>query len=269
MSGYDIRTAIFLAAVCSQTYAQFNDPDGRFVVPDGYSFVREIRARSLAGAPERFGFILQSDSHVVVAFRGSSTTTDWISDAIASQTKLKYVRNGGMTHRGFTNIYDSARSRILSALGKLSAGKALYITGHSLGGALATLCALDAAVNSPFRSPRTYTFGSPRVGDPDFAKAYAKHAGGTFRVHNRFDVVTHLPPHIYRLPKTGRKYYYEHVRQSEPLAYHDGSVSGNHVLGGYYAELARRDPIFAERLSAMNPGFCPTPADDPYDKASS
>lgn len=58
-----------------------------------------------------------------------------------------------MTHRGFTDIYASARDAILSLLGTLSPEKTLYVTGHSLGGALATLCALDVAANSAFTTP--------------------------------------------------------------------------------------------------------------------
>ncbi|MFC4305068.1 lipase family protein [Cohnella boryungensis] len=257
MKGYDNRTAIFLAAVCSQTYAHFNDPNGSFVIPAGFELVGEFRASSLVGRPEKFGFVLQSDTHGLLAFRGTSSTSDWASDAMASQTRYKWVKNAGMAHRGFSNIYHSARTGVMALLEEISPNKTLYVTGHSLGGALATLCAIDVAANTRFRFPVTYTFGSPRVGDPAFAKAYDQKVGRSFRVHNRFDVVTHLPPVTYQLPKRGRTFYYDHVQHSKQLSFHNGSVPGNHVIGSYYAELAGADPLFAERLSAMNPGLCP------------
>lgn len=256
-SGFDNRTAIFLAAVCSQAYTQFNDPEGKFVVPYSYEQVAEIRARSLTGVSEIFGFIIQSESHVIIAFRGTSTTTDWISDAMASQVKCKFVDDAGQTHRGFTNIYRSARKSILSVLEDLSPDKILTITGHSLGGALATLCALDAAVNSPFGQPVAYTYGSPRVGDLTFARSYDNRVADSFRVQNRFDVVTHLPPENFKLPRRDKTFYYDHVCQAVGLSFHNGSVPGNHVISGYYDDLAKRDPLFAERLGALNPGLCP------------
>lgn len=50
--------AIFLAAVCGQTYAQFEHADGSFVVPADFSVVHNLRARSMGGISEPFGFIL-------------------------------------------------------------------------------------------------------------------------------------------------------------------------------------------------------------------
>jgi len=266
MSGFHNRTAIFLAAVCSQTYAHFNNPNGKFVIPKSYELVTDIRARSLTGAAEKFGFILQSDSHVIVAFRGTSTTTDWISDAMASQAKFKCVNHSGYSHRGFSKIYYSARETVLSAISGLSADKSLFVTGHSLGGALATLCALDVAANSFYDHPVVYTFASPRVGDPTFAKEYGKRVNDSFRVHNRFDVVTHLPPPSYKPPRREKTFTYEHVSKAETLSFHNGSVPGNHVIGSYYEVLAKRDPRFAAQLGKLNPGFCPEPSRYGFDK---
>ncbi len=255
MNGFDNRTAIFLAAVCSQTYAQWNDPDGVFAIPRSYEPVGEILAASLLGVPEKFGFVMQSDTHAVVAFRGTSSTSDWLSDALVSQ--VEFGKNAGMTHRGFTGIYNSAREEILACLGRISPDKTLYVTGHSLGGALATLCAYDAASVTKFSLPVVYTFAAPRVGDPAFAEAYGSKIASCFRVYNEVDVVPHLPPPTLTLPKTGRTFDYKHVRHGEQLVFHKGSVAGNHAMGNYYRVLAARDPLFARRLSELNPGFCP------------
>lgn len=79
------KRAIFLAAVCGQTYAQFNNPDGLFVVPANYSVTDVIEAKSITGVWERFGFILDAPKEIIIAFRGTSSAGNWISDIIASQ----------------------------------------------------------------------------------------------------------------------------------------------------------------------------------------
>jgi len=264
MSGYDNRTAIFLASVCSQAYTHYNDPNGQFIIPDPFEWVSDIRALSLNDKAEKFGFIIQSSSEVVVAFRGTSSAADWASDAMASQARYKCAKNAGQTHRGISNIYYSARENIITALCKLSASKSLFITGHSLGGALATLCALDVATNTEFTAPIVYTFGSPRVGNLTFSRAFQDKIGQSFRIHNRFDVVTHLPPQVYQVPKSNKTYYYEHVQISEALSFHNGSIPGNHVIGSYFQQLTKRDPLYTEQLSARNPGFCPDSIRIPY-----
>jgi pimeloyl-ACP methyl ester carboxylesterase len=78
----------------------------------------------------------------------------------------------------------------------------LTICGHSLGGALATLLALDLAANTKvpaFRSPVVYTYASPRTGDSTFANTYDHVVPNTFRFANRIDIVPKLPlPPMYK-----------------------------------------------------------------------
>jgi triacylglycerol lipase len=254
---FDDRMAIFLAAVCSQTYEQYNDPAGSFVVPQLYEVVSTFHAKSITGQSERFGFIIQSEDRIIIAFRGTSSATDWISDAIARQAKYKCVPDSGLTHVGISAIYYSAREQILNVLDRLSVSKALLITGHSLGGALATLCALDVAVNSKFDHPIIYTYASPRVGDPAFARNFAVRIDQSYRVYNPIDIVPRLPPHIYKLPKSKKTYHYMHIHNPIPLQFHNGSVSANHVISSYFAELAKRNPQFTQVLNQRNPDLCP------------
>lgn len=142
--------AIFLAAVCGQTYTQFANAEGAFVVPADFSAVHSFQAKSMGNVRELFGFILESPQEIIVAWRGSISTNDWLSNMNAAQKPFQYIKEPCLTHRGFTDIYASAREAILSVLGTLSPEKTLFVTGHSLGGALATLCALDVAANSAF-----------------------------------------------------------------------------------------------------------------------
>lgn len=70
----------------------------------------------------------------------------------------------------------------------------MTVCGHSLGGALATLLALDVAANTVYKDPSVYTFGSPRTGDSLFASTYDQVVKNSYRIANRLDIVPTLPP---------------------------------------------------------------------------
>jgi triacylglycerol lipase len=255
----DIRTAIYLAAVCGQTYVQLKNPQQLYLVPAGYSPVGSFEASAMDLALEPFGFVLESGSASILAFRGTGSAVDWASDLIARQMPFSPVGGAGQTHEGFTRIYLSARERMFALIDRLPAGKPLFVTGHSLGGALAKLAALDIAANRSFGQMLVYTFGAPRVGDPKFARAYNQIVPVTFRIQNEFDVVPYLPPLVYRSPKTDKTYYYLHVKGEVKRSFRTGSVSGNHVLSSYFADLAKEDQAFADSVCASPPGWCPAP----------
>ncbi|WP_256208917.1 lipase family protein [Paenibacillus sp. CF384] len=255
-SAMDIRTAIFLAAVCGQTYVQYNN-GGYFLVPDSYRLVGSFNAASYTGKEEPFGFVIESDRAVVLAFRGTSSPTDWVMDMIAQQIPFKPVKNGGNTHKGFTEVYMSARDQVFRLLDQVPKSKPLFITGHSLGGALATLASLDIATNRMPAALITYTYGSPRTGDPAFVRAYNAAVPVTFRVQNEYDVVPHLPPLVYQSPNTDKTYYYLHVKEEVKLNFRMGSVGGNHVISSYFADLARESPAFTMAICSGPPGWCP------------
>ncbi|GGF95517.1 lipase family protein [Paenibacillus abyssi] len=252
-----IGNALFLAAVCGQTYVQHNNKDGLFLAPHSYSSVDAIEAQSYNSGYERFGFILESDQALIVAFRGTSTAVEWVSDFIARQTPYLPVKDFGLTHKGFTDIYMSAREQLLRALNKYSHQKPLFVTGHSLGGALATLAAPDIAANTPFRNPHVYTFASPRVGNPQFVRNYNQIIPVSWRICNEHDIVPHLPPLIYRSPKTDKTYYYLHVKDEYKFSFLAGSVPGNHVIRNYFSKLSKEDPHFTKAMCSFPPAWCP------------
>ncbi|MGF7048088.1 hypothetical protein J2T13_002594 [Paenibacillus sp. DS2015] len=257
-NNYDFEErAIFLAAICGQTYAQFINTDGSFVVPLNYSVCHTILAKSISNIRERFGFMIESPKEIIIAFRGSSSTTNWISNISASQKRFKYIKEDCLTHRGFTDIYSSARNEIISTLSRLSPDKTIYITGHSLGGALATLCAVDIAANTSYNSPNLFTYGSPRVGNPAFTKAFSQYVQNSYRITNPFDVVTHAPPTIYKLPKRDKRYYYRHIQTQSSQSFQNGAVGLNHIISSYFADLSQLKPKFTQLLCVANPGFCP------------
>lgn len=92
---------------------------------------------------------------------------------------------------GFAAAFEQVREGLEGFLGGLG-GKPVWFTGHSLGGALATVAAFRADAPT---AQGLYTFGSPRVGNAKFVRAFQeKFAGPCFRFIHGADVVTELPP---------------------------------------------------------------------------
>src|SRR5262245_52692614 len=116
------------------------------------------------------GFVAQSADAIIVAFRGTEPKQirDWLSDVNVFQTT--WGHGVGKVHKGFQEALQAAWGHLLK--GKeilprrlLERGpRTVWITGHSLGGALAELCAAQASVIHEVPVQGLYTFGQPRVG---------------------------------------------------------------------------------------------------------
>ncbi|KAH9681504.1 C2 domain-containing protein [Citrus sinensis] len=152
---------------------------------------------------------------LVVAFRGTEQTSwkDLRTDLMLAPVGLNPERIGGdfkqevQVHSGFLSAYDSVRIRIISLL-KLSIGFKddsagpldkwhVYVTGHSLGGALATLFALELSSSQLAKQGAIfvtmYNFGSPRVGNKRFADVYNEKVKDSWRVVNPRDIIPTVP----------------------------------------------------------------------------
>lgn len=136
----------------------------------------------------------------IIAFRGTASIRNWITDGQFERTTLVSGEDGtcSKVHKGFEAALNSILEKLISALGgcavfKVQNCKPLFITGHSLGGALAILAALELARNG-FQIAQVYTFGQPRVGNSDFKKRYDAALGDkTFRVVYQEDIVARVP----------------------------------------------------------------------------
>jgi pimeloyl-ACP methyl ester carboxylesterase len=158
------------------------------------------------------GLICQVDGtgDIAIAIRSTEGIMEWIQDTQFLYVTCPFLAEAGLTEDGFTAMYLSLRtdpapgSSVVQALATLPfplPATSLTICGHSLGGALATLLALDVAANTAnttFKEPAIYTYASPRTGDPSFASTYDQVVKDTFRVANRLDLVPKLPwPPLY------------------------------------------------------------------------
>ncbi|XP_020682702.1 uncharacterized protein LOC110099777 isoform X2 [Dendrobium catenatum] len=153
---------------------------------------------------------------LVVAFRGTEQAKwkDLLTDLMFLPAGLNPERLGGdfkqevQVHGGFLNAYDSVRNRLLMLI-KLAIGYHeehhlesmpkwnVYVTGHSLGGALATLLALEISTSPMAKhgmiSVTMYNFGSPRVGNRRFADIYNEKVKDSWRVVNHRDIIPTVP----------------------------------------------------------------------------
>jgi hypothetical protein len=134
------------------------------------------------------GFLGVCDTHAVLAFRGSDPVTlqTWVTDVIVKLVTCDEYH--GRVHQGFSAVLRHTWGKIEKILEAVS-NKPLFITGHSMGGALAVLtgCRLTKLGQGPVA---IYTFGAPRVGDVAFCKGYSL---PTYRIVNRLDLVPEMP----------------------------------------------------------------------------
>lgn len=159
----------------------------------------------------------ETDTDAVLAFRGTlplrltteprrivQTLADWINNANASLIDGRPFSLPGQIHAGFAASLqrlwqpDGGIPAVLPRMRKaIARSKRLFITGHSKGGALATLAALrlassrDAGVNPA----AVVTFAAPRVGDAEFRAAFDRTLmRRVWRYEYRDDIVPLLPP---------------------------------------------------------------------------
>lgn len=138
-------------------------------------------------------FVAHNKTDVVVCFRGTESLGDWLVDLKITATERTY----GEVHRGFLKAYQVVEPTMAVHLQTAAAsGKRLWLTGHSLGGALAVMAALE--ISQPASLAGIYTFGQPRCVDWRSATFGKGRFGEVFcRFVNDDDLVTRVPPHFW------------------------------------------------------------------------
>jgi len=133
-------------------------------------------------------------NEIFIVFRG--TEPEEMKDILAdAKAWRKPAREKGLVHFGFAQALDKVYDNIVRWIDeqKLDDGYKITCTGHSLGAALATICA------SRLDAHELYTFGSPRVGNRAFVKEMKNDGIKHWRFVNNNDIVTKVPfPIIYR-----------------------------------------------------------------------
>ena len=100
--------------------------------------------------------------------------------------------------KGFLDEWNALLPQVIPIVQDLAQENPTYqiwVTGHSLGAAISTLCALEL-YSSGLKSLNVYNYGCPRVGNSEFAQYYDSRIPNTFRVVNGRDVVPTVPPKV-------------------------------------------------------------------------
>jgi triacylglycerol lipase len=149
-----------------------------------------------------FGLVARSNdgSTAIVAIRGTKTIWEWIGDFDAAPVPWFPNPSAGFVHLGFQLTYEHICTSLRSLLQQGCPGvQKIFVTGHSLGGALAVLAAYDMAVSMDPAVPiEVYTFAGPRTAGLDFAASFNKAVSVHYRIVNFMDVVPQVPlPPVY------------------------------------------------------------------------
>lgn len=168
----------------------------------------ELRGILFDAATDTQGFVAahQTDGNcdmAVISFRGTQEAQDWMTNFNFDKDPVRkrsqdHPNLVGHVHRGFNQAFLSVERQIRNHLTGLS-DVPLYITGHSLGGALAILATWYLSAGS---LAACYTFGSPKVGDEGLTNHFRT---PIYRIVNGADPVPFVP--LKRLSRQGYRHY--------------------------------------------------------------
>ena len=168
--------------------------EGMFSVEDRSRFTGRSGCLSVLKRLSGFGYIAEGigkyQGEVLVVTRGTKTAFDWLSNG---NVGLALGPGGHYVHAGFHEIWKSFSTDVAAFLRGRNPS-VIHCVGHSLGGALALLNA-DYFTSLRVAEVKLYTFGSPRVGDINFARSICQRVGeeNMYRVFHCADPVPMIP----------------------------------------------------------------------------
>ena len=188
----------------------------------------------------------ENRQEIWIVFRGTANEKEWLYDFTYSQVDFKsknyanqddYILNTGVLlkcHKGFSSIFTSFKNTLIGKvdnLRNLNSNTNIFITGHSLGAALATLTTLELYFKK-IDNVRTYVFGSPRV--CYFENPHILHINNFYRVSNTCDLVSSLPLSVMpNLKQPKVPFLYTHVGKPIYFTENRKSLEHNHLLHVY------------------------------------
>jgi hypothetical protein len=186
-AAYSDRTCSVMALFAQLAYLPFETAAGK---KDLVARLKEGEFKLIAtfDKDDTQGFLASRDGQfAVLAFRGTTNLKDWLANLNAVRVKLP-EKPRVMVHKGFYRAFKACQPEITAALKAIPDDLGLYVTGHSLGGALAQIA---SAAFERDNLAACYTFGSPRVGTETFDREVkCPH----YRLVNDWDVVPGVPP---------------------------------------------------------------------------
>jgi predicted lipase len=181
-------------------------------------------------------FIGRNDDTLLISFRGSDSPKDWKINARFWRKRSPYGNylSKIRVHSGFIDAYQDSNVRENIHKAVTDDISKICVTGHSLGAALAALCALDLQYNFSEKLFEVTLFGCPRVGNGAFASSYNKRLAETMRFENGNDIVTKIPPAIFGFRHVGTKLHIGAMRILGVFSVID------HKMSKYYESLCKK-----------------------------
>ncbi|KAL8769818.1 MAG: hypothetical protein Q9209_004256 [Squamulea sp. 1 TL-2023] len=146
------------------------------------------------------GYIATDDLNklIVLAIRGSVSKANWKADWDLVRVSIDFCDECHI-HRGFKNSWHEVKHAVMENMKKAVQRHPSYriiVTGHSLGGAIATIAAAELRrIDDHFaRETELYTFGSPRIANKEAARWLSEQSHYSWRITNENDLVPRLPP---------------------------------------------------------------------------
>ena len=154
-------------------------------------------------------FLAGNKDIVILIFRGTDSIMDWTTNI-----KIKLVpspSNIGKVHFGFNKALDSVWDELSATIVQWDVSNRFWVSGHSLGGALATL-AVDRFIDNGVLVQGMYTFGQPMVGNKDFKDNFdSKMDGRSFRFVDDEDIVPKIITTLMGYRHIEKEYFFDNA----------------------------------------------------------
>ena len=192
----DAGNAYWMARLSDEIYTEIegerNTPDEQAILKSLKSDDVRFSSVSAVEAGNTEAALIAHKDYLCMVFRGTDELKDWIDNIKISPTEKLF----GEFHEGFWNtteaIWDDLDQKYQEEFEKKK--RPLFMTGHSLEGAMATIAAAKLAdIDKPFTS--VYTFGQPRAMTRETARTLnGECKARLFRFQNNNDIVPRVPP---------------------------------------------------------------------------
>lgn len=160
---------------------------------------------------ETFLIVLSSETQIIIGFKGTTSLENMKTDLKVKMTPIAKALPSKSTtshkvllsmdwknakiHEGFAKAYSSVSEQLFEIISNLQREnpRPVYLTGHSLGGSLATVASFDLVLSLNLANVYVLTFGSPRCGNIFWGRCYDQVVKAHWRVAMRSDLITTLP----------------------------------------------------------------------------
>lgn len=236
---FNVEVARFLADLIVRISRAVNEP---FTEP--HTLKNELLMYDSKKNPI-FGVLWTNNSIAYIAFRGTMEPQEWMQNFTYRQTSfqnsnkikqqhalfLNNSENSPNIHSGFLDVYNNFRNDLIDKLGQLKPTQ-VFIGGHSLGGAIATICGLDLKILG--YNTIVYNFASPRVGDDKFCDLINKSNLPLYRIVNTSDIAPTFPVSVSpNFDDPEKPFIYNHCGNAIYFTDNWKSIVNNHTLAVY------------------------------------